>query len=172
VRLSSGRGSGGKRAEGDKWAFSAESLFSPEGEIDMAKGSCLCGAVSFEVECELPAPDACHCTACRKSSGHYFASTDIPRDSLAVQGGENVTWYRSSERVRRGFCSRCGSTLFWDPLHRDWTAVAMGAFEAPTGTSLGKHIFVHEKGDYYGLEDGLPRFGSDPATEWKPEAEG
>lgn len=134
----------------------------------MARGACLCGAVSFEVKGELPTPDACHCTQCRKSSGHYFASTDVPGDSLTVDGAEHVTWFRSSETVRRGFCSICGSALFWDPLHRDWTAVAMGAFEAPTGTRLGKHIFVHEAGDYYEISDGLPRHGATPDGEWLP----
>lgn len=137
----------------------------------MPKGACLCGAVRFEVEGELPPPDACHCSHCRKSSGHYFASTDVPRDSLTVHGAGHVAWYQSSEKVRRGFCSICGSPLFWDPLHRDWTAVAMGAFEAPTGTRLDKHIFVHEAGDYYDIADGLPRFGSDPASPWSPETD-
>lgn len=138
----------------------------------MPRGACLCGAVSFEVKGELRPPDACHCSQCRKASGHYFASTDVPGDSLTVRGAEHVSWYQSSEKVRRGFCSRCGSQLFWDPLHRDWIAVAMGAFEAPTGTRLDKHIFVHEAGDYYGISDGLPRFGADPATEWSPGSEG
>lgn len=124
----------------------------------MAKGSCLCGAVSFEVEGALPAPDACHCTQCRKHSGHYFASTDVPRAALTVSGEENVRWYRSSERARRGFCGTCGSSLFWDPDDRDWTAIAMGAFDAPTGTHLAKHIFVADKGDYYEIgDDGVPQ---------------
>lgn len=123
----------------------------------MHQGSCLCGAVSFEVAGELPAPDACHCRMCRKQSGHVFASTDVPRAALTVRGAERVTWFKSSERVRRGFCSVCGSTLFWDPPARDWIAVAMGAFDGATGTRLAKHIFVAEKGDYYELTDGLPQ---------------
>jgi hypothetical protein len=121
------------------------------------KGSCLCGGVRFEVTCELPAPDACHCVQCRKHSGHYFASTNVPRSAIAVSGQENVTWYQSSAKVRRGFCSKCGSSLFWDPPARDWIAVAMGAFDSPTGTHLAMHIFVAEKGDYYEIADGLPQ---------------
>lgn len=123
----------------------------------MHKGSCLCGAVRFEVEGELHPPDACHCTACRKHSGHYFASTDVPRSAVTVHGAEHVTWYQSSDKARRGFCSTCGSSLFWDPLHRDWTGIAMGAFDKPTGTNLRIHIFVAEKGDYYDIADGLPQ---------------
>lgn len=123
----------------------------------MHKGSCLCGAVRFEIEGDLKPPDACHCRECRKHSGHYFASTDVPRAALTVHGSENVRWYASSEKVRRGFCATCGSTLFWDPIHRDWTGIAMGALDTPTGTRLAMHIFVAEKGDYYDIADGLPQ---------------
>jgi hypothetical protein len=119
-------------------------------------GSCLCGAVRFEIQAELKAPDACHCTQCRKFSGHYFASTDFPRSALTVQGTENVTWY-STENVRRGFCRTCGSSLFWDPIGQDWTSVAMGALDTPTGTKLRVHIFVANQGDYYEIADGLPQ---------------
>ena len=129
----------------------------------MHTGSCLCGAVRFEVDAELKGPDACHCTKCRKSSGHYFASTDVPRSALAVHGIENVTWYQSSEKARRGFCRTCGSPLFWDPIvPRDWTGVAMGAFDAPTNTKLHVHIFVANKGDYYDIADGVPQYEATP----------
>ncbi len=121
----------------------------------MHKGSCLCGAVTFEIEGDLAAPDACHCSKCRKQTGHYLASTDVPKDRLTIRGGENVGWYQSSEKVRRGFCKTCGSSLFWDPPHRDWIGVAMGAFDTPTQTHLKMHIFVAEKGDYYDIADGL-----------------
>lgn len=121
------------------------------------KGSCLCGRVRFTVAADLSAPDACHCVQCRKQSGHYFASTNVPRAALIVTGEDNVSWYQSSEKVRRGFCSTCGSFLFWDPLERDWISVAMGAFDTPTSTHLERHIFVAEKGDYYEITDGLPQ---------------
>lgn len=123
----------------------------------MHRGSCLCGAVSFEVSCELPAPDACHCQKCRKQSGHFFASTDVPKAALTVRGEDGLTWHQSSEKVRRGFCTACGSSLFWDPVFRDWIGIAMGAFDTPTDTHRGVHIFVADKGDYYDIADGLPQ---------------
>lgn len=126
----------------------------------MHKGSCLCGAVVFEVTGTLPAPDACHCSKCRKHSGHYLAGTDVPRSALTIRGSEHLTWYASSEKVRRGFCSTCGSSLFFDPLDQrkhDWIGVAMGAFDTPTETKLRIHIFVADKGDYYDIRDGLPQ---------------
>lgn len=123
----------------------------------MPTGSCLCGAVTFSVSGALAQPDACHCGQCRKQSGHYWASTDVPRAALTIAGEARLTWFQSSEKVRRGFCATCGSVLFWDPPARARIAVAMGAFDAPTGTYLHMHIFVADKGDYYDIADGLPQ---------------
>lgn len=123
----------------------------------MHKGSCLCRAVTFEVRGELKPPDACHCSICRKVSGHFWSSTDLPREAITIRGEDKIAWYRSSEKVRRGFCSVCGSALFFDPIKRSWMAIAMGAFDKPTGTHLEKHIFVADKGDYYEIADGLPQ---------------
>ncbi|MEM9430550.1 MAG: GFA family protein [Pseudomonadota bacterium] len=123
----------------------------------MLTGSCHCGAVRFEVDGKLPAPTACHCSVCRKASGHYEASADVPRDRIRIIGQDAITWYWTSEKVRRGFCSTCGAPLFFDPPHRDWIAVAMGAFDGPTQTRLTRHIFVAHKGDYYDIVDGLPQ---------------
>lgn len=126
----------------------------------MHKGSCLCRAVTFEVAGDLPPPDACHCSMCRKWSGNYLAGTDVPRSALTICGEANIKWYASSEKVRRGFCSTCGSSLFFDPLDRakhDWISIAMGAFDPPTDTKLRIHIFVADKGDYYDIADGLPQ---------------
>lgn len=120
-------------------------------------GACLCGAVSFEVVGDLPAPDACHCSQCRRASGHFWASTDVAKSAVTIHGEDQVRWFQSSEKVRRGFCGTCGSQLFWDPVHRSKIAIAMGAFDAPTGAQLGKHIFTADKGDYYAIADGLPQ---------------
>ena len=123
----------------------------------MHTGSCLCGAVRFEVDGELKAPDACHCSLCRRQSGHHWASTNVKRAALRIAGADKLTWYHATDKVRRGFCSVCGAFLFWDPLGHDFIAIGMGAFDLPTGTHLEKHIFVTDKGDYYDLTDGLPQ---------------
>lgn len=123
----------------------------------MHRGSCICGAVRFTVDAELRAPDACHCVQCRKFSGHYFASTDVLRSALRIDGEEHLRWHHSRPQVRRGFCETCGSSLFWDPVELESIAIAMGAFDGPTGTQLSKHIFVGERGDYYAIADGLPQ---------------
>lgn len=118
------------------------------------QAACLCGAVQIAVTGDLGPVDACHCSQCRKQSGHYWASTDIERERVTITGAENLTWFQSSEKVRRGFCQTCGSALLWDVPGRSRIAIAMGAFAAPTGVQIKKHIFVADKGDYYDIEPG------------------
>ncbi len=125
-------------------------------------GSCLCGGVTFTVEGDLHGPDGCHCTSCRKHSGHFFVSTDVPRAALTIGGEDNVRWFQSSEKARRGFCAICGSSLFWDPIGRDWTGIAMGAFDTPTHTKIALHIYMADKGDYYEIADDAPQFETVP----------
>ncbi len=76
---------------------------------------------------------------------------------LHIEGEDQLSWYKSSEKVQRGFCKHCGSSLFFEPFFHDWIGVAMGALDAPSRTKLGMHIFVAEKGDYYEIADGLPQ---------------
>ena len=126
----------------------------------MLKGSCLCGAVKFTVSSELGKSDACHCVQCRKWTGHFLPSTEVNRQALQIESKDELRWYQSSDKVRRGFCAQCGSSLFFDPIDHtkhNWTAIALGAFDQPTQVTLGMHIFVAEKGDYYQLNDGLPQ---------------
>jgi hypothetical protein len=99
---------------------------------------------------------------CRKQSGHYLAAVNVRRSALIVEGAESISWYQSSEKVERGFCSVCGSTLFWRPLMDgyEFTAVAMGLLDTPTGLTLKKHAFAQDRGDYYQICDGLPQSDS------------
>lgn len=125
----------------------------------MQKASCLCGAVTVHVDAVLPAPNACHCTMCRKQSGHHWASVEVPKAGVTIHNAANVTWFQASKKVRRGFCKTCGSFLFFDALFQDWIAIAMGAFDGSTGVALALHIYTDDKGDYYQIADGLPQNG-------------
>jgi hypothetical protein len=132
------------------------------GNLQVHRGSCLCGKVRFEIKGALAQPDACHCSICRKHSGHFFVSTDVPRETVVISGEDDITWFQSSDKARRGFCRSCGSSLFWDPLFKDWIGIAMGAFETPTKTKVKMHIFTANKGDYYEISDGICQFQQVP----------
>ena len=117
--------------------------------------SCLCGAIKVVVTGQLPGPVACHCSQCRKQSGHFWASVDLPKERVTIAGP--VSWFQASEKAQRGFCGTCGSFLLWEPIGEDTIAVAMGAFDGATGVEMVRHIYVADKGDYYRLADGLPQ---------------
>ncbi len=126
----------------------------------MYQGRCLCGQVHFSIEGELGPADICHCRQCRQWTGHVLASTEVARSALTITGLEHLQWFQSSVKVRRGFCRHCGSSLFFDPLDtqkHQWIGVALGAIEDKTHITIGKHIFVAEKGDYYPISDGAPQ---------------
>ncbi len=122
------------------------------------RGSCLCNAVRFITRGPLQDVVACHCSQCRKQSGHHYAATRVDDTQLEIQGAEHLRWYQASEHARRGFCGTCGSAMFWKRLHADSTSILAGSFDAPTGMKLTHHIFVADKGDYYELGDDLPCF--------------
>ncbi|MCP4319398.1 MAG: GFA family protein [Hyphomicrobiales bacterium] len=121
-------------------------------------GSCLCGGVSYTTEGALRDVVACHCTQCRKQSGHYFAATNVPDDHLSITGFQNLKWYHASDDAKRGFCKVCGSTLFWKHSNDSFTSVLAGSIDGKTGLKIEKHIFCADKGDYYEISDGLPQF--------------
>jgi len=117
-----------------------------------AMGSCLCGAVRYEVTGTLRDVIECHCAMCRKTHGHIGAYTAAPKSALEVVETRGLKWYASSENVRRGFCGECGGTLFFDPLNKDYIAIAAGSLDPPTGLKTVLQIFVASAGDYYEID--------------------
>ncbi len=125
-------------------------------------GGCLCGGVRFRVDGPLSDVGACHCSQCRRTTGHYFAATTCAKADLSFESDATLAWYESSPGIRRGFCSRCGASLFWDDSARDEIDILAGTLDTPTGLRLVDHIFVADKGDYYEITDGLPKYGQRP----------
>jgi hypothetical protein len=120
----------------------------------MKTGSCLCGAVQYEVHGPLRNVIACHCVQCRKQTGTYMSATAAKDEDLKVTDARGLKWYRSSETARRGFCGECGSVLFWKGDGRDYTAIAAGSLNGATGLTLDGHIFCASAGDYYVIAGG------------------
>jgi hypothetical protein len=127
------------------------------GDEVMHTGSCLCGGVRYEVRGALRDVVACHCSQCRKTSGHFVAMTNAPTTAIAFSAADSLTWYRSSESAERGFCKRCGGNLFWRELAGDTISIAAGTLDPPTRLRIERHIFVADKADYYEITDGAPR---------------
>ena len=121
---------------------------------EIHRGSCLCGAVRYEVGGPLREVIGCHCTQCRKQTGHYMAATAAKLAHFRLLADSGLAWYEASPTAKRGFCRVCGSTLFWQGHGRDYIAIAAGSVDGPTGLKVAGHIFCADKGDYYEIADG------------------
>ncbi len=93
-------------------------------------GGCQCGAVRFRAEGVLKDSSICHCRMCQKAFGAYYAP-------LVSVRGADFEWtrgepkrFQSSNHVKRGFCSDCGTPLTYEAP--DGIAVAAGAFDDPS----------------------------------------
>lgn len=120
-----------------------------------ARGSCLCGAVRYEVMGTLRDVVECHCAMCRKTHGHIGAYTATPKGSLHLVEARDLKWYKSSENARRGFCGECGGTLFFEPANKDYIAIAAGTLDPPTGLKTVVQIHVNSAGDYYPIDESI-----------------
>ena len=118
-------------------------------------GSCLCGLVEFEA-----IPDrhviACHCSQCRKQSGHFWAATFAWHKDFRLIRAEGLRWYDASDKARRGFCGGCGAFLFWQPVGEDRISIAGGAFDGETGLHIGENWHNEDAGDYYSPDGSAP----------------
>jgi len=152
---------GCRRPDGDGLAavpaLFAVNRFGRNAMDELHTGSCNCRAVRFTTHGPLREVIYCHCTQCRKQSGHFFAATSVANDRINIEGEDDVSWYAASEEGRRGFCRTCGSALFWRQIGAPTISILAGAFDSPTGLKGGMHIFVGDRGDYYDIDDGLPR---------------
>jgi hypothetical protein len=126
-----------------------------------ARGGCLCSAVRYEVSGPLRDVLVCHCSECRRWSGHLFAATAARREDVVLLQEAALRWIASpasDTHARRGFCAQCGSSLFWDAPDRETISIAAGSLDEPTDLSIAGHTYAEDTADYDELpDDGLPR---------------
>ena len=131
-------------------------------------GGCLCGAVRYEIAGALRQASHCHCAMCRKHHGAAFGSyASARRAEFRWTAGETLVGrFASSPGIERGFCTRCGSTLFWDAVeNRESFGIALGTLDGDPGVRPSLHIFVDSKAPWYELVDDLPKHRTSPRAE-------
>src|SRR5271155_1485311 len=121
--------------------------------VNVASGGCMCGAVRYEVRGPLRDVICCHCQQCRRSSGHFVAATACRKVNFQLLSGATLTWYSFVPGLRRGFCSGCGSSLFFEDINGERMSIAAGTLDLPQGLKVGAHIYAAEKGNYYVIND-------------------
>jgi hypothetical protein len=112
------------------------------------RGSCLCGAVRFEVQGNFDRFYLCHCEYCRKDTGsshaaNLFASTATLK---WISGEDKVRQFTlTSTRHAKGFCSICGSALPNTQMNGALLVVPAGSLNSEVSVRPDAHIFVSSK---------------------------
>ena len=99
-------------------------------------GGCLCGGVRYRIRGELRGVIACHCSQCRRTSGHYAAMTSAPSADIELTTSGPLRWYKSSDTAERGFCAAGNAGAGMAGLADLWRgngAVAAAAFAHDRG---------------------------------------
>ena len=126
---------------------------------DRLRGQCLCGAVRFEVDVPERTYSICHCSMCRRWSGGPLMSVHCPEPRTEWLNDEGLTWYQGTPWAQRGFCSRCGSSLFWRLAQEPegMLIVSIDALDGAAGFALDRHIYSDAKPDRYDFADDCAR---------------
>lgn len=144
------------------------------------KGSCHCGAVSYDIlEGTQPLRHAmCHCTDCRRISGAPAVCwLLIPRHAVVVKG--NISTYSSSSGTARSFCGECGTGLFYEnaEIFPDQIDIQSATLDNPDAFSLREQVQTAERLGYIHHLDRIPAYDrypeanrgyNDPETDSKP----
>lgn len=127
-------------------------------------GQCLCGAVRYRAQPPTLFCAHCHCWFCRVAHGAAFVTwVGVPEAAFEfTAGGDRVRWFASSRQSRRGFCTECGTTLFFQ------STVSPGEMHIALGTVVGSidrqpqaHVFFDQRVPWLAVVDELPKFDTD-----------
>lgn len=137
-------------------AFAMQAQVMEEGAHPMnATGRCLCGAVTYSAEGVDTNIHSCHCNMCRRWTGGPAFAASVR--TVSFTGAEDIARYDSSEWAERGFCTRCGTNLFYRLKESDHYVMWMGTFDDASAFRLAGEIYIDEKPAGYDLAGDHPR---------------
>ena len=114
-------------------------------------GHCVCGAIHISIKEYGNFVYTCHCDNCRRmNSGPVLSVDPGPKENVVfARGKEKITIYQDEE-VERGFCSVCGTTLFWhNPADNHYCMNAELFDEIIKNASFEAELFYDMKPGYY-----------------------
>ena len=133
------------------------------------KGSCLCGAVAFEIEGDARHFYHCHCSRCRKSTGTGHATNLMLMGAkLAFTSGESLL--RSfkppqAQRFTRQFCGNCGSPVPRYVPEMGFALVPAGSVDSEIPLTPQARIYWDSRAAWSCGDEPLPRFAEGPQSE-------
>ncbi|MCP4391088.1 MAG: GFA family protein [Gammaproteobacteria bacterium] len=131
------------------------------------RGKCLCGAVEFELDGEIPNLYQCHCSLCRKVTGSSAnAAFRIGAARLRwISGKQRVSEYVTPGGFKSHFCSDCGSPLPNLTANDSAYWVPVGLLEDDAELELVAHLFVGSRAAWDRVADGVEQFDEMPGSE-------
>ncbi len=127
-------------------------------------GGCACGAVRYRVRGDLRPVWNCHCDRCRRVTGHFMAATASAVDDIVIESESTLRWYHPDDdpSVGYGFCTTCGSTLFWrSTVDVRQMSIAAGTLDPPTGLHSEAALSGASASDYHVLDASIPTLAGD-----------
>ncbi len=115
-------------------------------------GSCLCGTVQFTAHRTANKVGACHCEMCRKWGGGPFLELNCGTE-VSFKGEDAITVYTSSDWAERGFCSNCGSHLFYRLKESGQHMVPVGLFDDQHDLVFEHQVFIDKKPEFYSFSN-------------------
>ena len=131
----------------------------------MHRGSCLCGAITYEISGEFGNAYFCHCKRCRKASGTAFAANAriTPNQFRLITGHDSLkTYHHAPTGLARKFCSECGTPVVSERTEPAMLAVRLGTLDTPLSKGPEAHIFVASKAEWDGSLTIFRSFRNDP----------
>lgn len=126
--------------------------------MEPIKGSCLCGAVRFEIRGKPRSLSYCHCTRCRKQAGMFAAVVMVRREDFhLIEGAEQIRRYVPEDPWRhvRAFCGTCGSPLGEPSDDYELFPIAASALDDDPGVTPVLHQNVASKPAWCEITDGV-----------------
>ena len=120
--------------------------------------NCLCKGVKMKIKGKLRHVSNCHCSKCMKTHGNYASYTACPEENITLINKKTLKWYNSSKIAKRGFCNKCGASIFYKRIGSKNISIAAGMLSNPTKLETRFNIFTKDKMDYYKLDKKMPKF--------------
>ena len=129
----------------------------------MAKGSCLCGKITYEAKVE-PNITKCHCKICQKVSGSAYGDyATAPIDGFKWTSGEKLlTKYESSPGNFRNFCSVCGTHMPTGHPSMGIYFIQPGTLDSDEALVEAAHMFLRSSAAWHKRQEGLAEFQEYP----------
>jgi hypothetical protein len=130
------------------------------------RGSCLCGAIRYEIDGEIGPIQYCHCRRCRKATGSAFnVGSTVPASGFRIVAGDgHLGRFLHTSGLERTFCRGCGSPIYswWPKKAPELRRIRVGTLDTPVPGKVSAHIFAAHKAEWDEILDGAPQYAERP----------